>query len=182
MPDALSVVLKDAYYSQTTQPNFCNVTLPKRCRELAARVGSLLRTVFEIKVPRCLIDHDVQEAQGRYCDSWLCQVQAIFFDALNLSVKLRQREYDSFFRWPLIGEEFDEMFMRQVDGAIASKQPNLVVNITYMPAVIDLRDSENPSAVSGGVRYKALVGLGSAVEVGQEPAAISALNEEREFQ
>jgi hypothetical protein len=150
-------MLKDAYFWQTIQAKFLNVLLPKRARELSGRLASLLGTLFKIEVPQCTQEHDLEQVRQRDCDSWLCQVEAIFFNALDLCVRLRQRDYKTIFRWPAADEEFDGTFMKHEGESIANQQPNLVVKITYMPAVIDEHDSRDPSAVDHGVWYKALV-------------------------
>ena len=57
--------------------------------------------------------------------------------------------------------------MQHEGEGIANQQPHLVVRITYMPAVIDEHDSEDPSAVDRGVWYKALVRVASTADTGQ---------------
>jgi hypothetical protein len=51
----------------------------------------------------------------------------------------------------------------------AHQQSNLSVEVTYMPAVIDKGNSEQPGVVDGGVWYKAVVRLASAPETGKVP-------------
>jgi hypothetical protein len=160
-------MLKDAYFWQTTQARFLDVLLPKRARELSGRLASLLGTLFKIEVPQCTKEHDIEQARQRDCDSWSCQVEAIFFDALDLCVRLKQRDHKTIFRWPAADDEFDGTFMQHEGESIANQQPNLVVRITYMPAVIDEHDSDDPSAVDRGVWYKALVCAASTADTEQ---------------
>jgi len=162
-------MLKDAYFWQTTQAKFLDVLLPKRARDLSGRLASLLGTLFKIEVPQCSKEHDVEQARRKDCDSWSCQVEAIFFDALDLCVRLKQRDHKTIFRWPAVDDEFDGTFMQHEGESIANQQPNLVVRITYMPAVIDEHDSEDPSAVEHGVWYKALVRVATAADTEQVP-------------
>jgi hypothetical protein len=59
---------------------------------------------------------------------------------------------------------------------IAGQQSDLFVKVTYMPAVIDKGNSEQPGAVEGGVWYKAVVRLASAPETGIVPKSTSDIN------
>jgi hypothetical protein len=159
-------ILKDAYFWQTIQAKFLDNWLPGRARELSGRLASLIGTLFKIGVPQCAKEHDTEQARQRDCDSWSCQVEAIFFDALDLWVRLKQRDHKTIFRWPAIDDEFDGIFMQREGESIANQQSNLVVRLTYMPAVIDEHDSEDPSAVDHGVWYKALVRVASTADTG----------------
>jgi hypothetical protein len=123
--------------------------------------------LFKIEVPQCTKEHDIEQARQKDCDSWSCQVEAIFFDALDLCVRLKQRDHKTIFHWPAVDDEFDGTFMQHEGEGIANQQPHLVVRITYMPAVIDEHDSEDPSAVDRGVWYKALVRVASTADTGQ---------------
>jgi hypothetical protein len=147
------------------QTKFLDVLLPKRARDLSGRLASLLGTLFKIEVPQSLKEYDIEQAQRKDCDSWSCQVEAIFFDVLDLCVRLKQRDHKTIFRWPAVGDEFDGIFMQHEEES----KPNLVVRITYMPAVIDEHDSEDPSAVKRGARYEALVRVATAADTGQVP-------------
>ena len=160
-------MLKDAYFWQTTQAKFLDVLLPKKARELSGRLASLLGTLFKIDVPQCAKEHDIEQARQKDCDSWSCQVEAIFLDALDLCVRLKQRDHKTIFRWPAADDEFDETFMQHEGESISNQQPNLVVSITYMPAVIDEHDSEDPAAVDHGVWYKALVRVANTADTEQ---------------
>ena len=171
-------ILKDAYFWQTTQQKFLDVFLPKRSQELSGRLSTILGTLFEIEVPQCSLEHDGEQAWRKDCISWPCQVEAIFLDALDLCVKLRQRDHKTVFRWPAMNDEFDESFMQHEGESIPNQQSDRTVNITYMPAVIDQRDSEDPKAIERGVWYKAVVRLASAAEMSQVPTSTSVHNEE----
>jgi hypothetical protein len=173
MLNPLYAILKDAYFWQTTQANFLDVILPKRSRELSGRLSTLFGTLFKIEVPQCSVDHDDEQAPRKDCKSWSCQIEAIFSDALDLCIKLRQRDHKTVFRWPAIHDTFDPSYMEREGESIAGRHPSLKVNITYMPAVIDQRDSEDPGAVEGGVWYKAVVRLASAPETWQVPTSTS---------
>jgi hypothetical protein len=57
--------------------------------------------------------------------------------------------------------------MQHEGESIPNRQPNLVVSVTYMPAVIDEHDSEDPSAVDRCVWYKALVRVANTADIEQ---------------
>ena len=98
------------------------------------------------------------------CYSWSCQVEAIVGSAADLFVKLEQRRFKTLFRWPEFGDIFDRRLM--VDENMEPDVSEAVINLTYMPAALDQDDSENPSAVDGGVWYKARVSLRGSEQVG----------------
>ena len=127
--------------------------------ELSGRLSTPLGTLFEIQVPQCSLEHDGKQARRKDCIFWPCRVEAIFLDALDLYVKLRQRDHKTVFRWPVMNGEFDESFIQHEGESIPSQQSGLTVNITYMPAVINQRDSEDPEAIEDDVWYKAVVRL-----------------------
>ena len=176
MLNPLYSVLKHAYFWQTTRTKSLDVLLPKKARELSDRLTSLLGTLFKIDVPRCSTEHRTERERQRDCHSWSCQVEAIFLDALDLCVKLKQRDHKTVCRWPAIGDKFDETFMQHEEEIIANQQSIIVVRATLMPAVIDQRDSEDPSAVGGGVWYKAMVCLASGAEAGELQPLTSTLD------
>jgi len=89
---------------QTTQTKFSDVLLPKRARDLSGQLVSLLGTLFKIEVPQSLKEYDIEQAWRKDCDSWSCQVEAIF-DALDLCVKLKQRDDKTIFRWPAVDDD-----------------------------------------------------------------------------
>ena len=163
-------ILKDAYFWQTTQTRFLTRSLPKRSQELSAHLTTLLGTLFKTEVPLCSTEHKSEHARLKDCNSWSCQIEAVFLDALDLCVKLRQRDHKTVFRWPAIDDRFNEAFMRD-ESADQKSSPR--VKFTYMPAVIDQHDSDDPSAVDGGVWYRAVVSLASAAEIEQVPASTS---------
>jgi hypothetical protein len=170
-------ILKDAYFWQTTETKFLDLLLPRRSRELSGHLATIIGHLFKTEVPQCFVEHSEQVRQ-KDCNSWSCQLEGVFFDTLDLYVKLRQRDYKTIFRWPAINDKFDAAFMQHEGEDIADRQPDLVVKITYMPAVIDQHDSEDPRAVEGGVWYKAVVRLASAPEIGQVPTSASALKQD----
>ena len=90
---------------QTTQTKFSDVLLPKRARDLSGQLVSLLGTLFKIEVPQSLKEYDIEQAWRKDCDSWSCQVEAIFFDALDLCVRLKQRDHKTIFRWPAVDDD-----------------------------------------------------------------------------
>src|SRR5437764_15498066 len=96
----LYAILKDAYFWQTTQMKFLDVLLPSRSRKLSGRLISFLGTLFNLEVPRCATEHDSEQARQKDCDLWPCQIEAVVFDALDLDVKIRQRDLKTVFRRP----------------------------------------------------------------------------------
>jgi hypothetical protein len=151
--------LKDSYYLLTTQSSVLEAVLLERSTELAGRAVTILGTLFKAKVPRCAVVHQSEQMLGIDCNLWSCQVRAIVHSAFDLSIKLEQRSFETVFQWPIFGEEFDKSLMENDSREVHVDGFQRIVNMVFMPAVIDRHDSENPSAVGGGVWYKAMVSL-----------------------
>jgi hypothetical protein len=153
---------KDLYYLRTTQSSPFKAILYQRSTELAGHLTTLLGTLLKIKVPRCEVTHGEEHLRREDCESWSCQIEVVVHFAADLSIKLQQRTFKTVFRWPESGEQYDKDFMEDDGETILGS--NAVVNMTYMPAVIDELGSKDPLDVDKGVWYKALVSSDSLVE------------------
>lgn len=163
MEDKLSNValqpkmLKDGYFLLMTESSVLQRIL-RRSREHAGRAITFLGTLFKIKAPRCAVVHQNEEMDQKSCPLWSCQIEAIVHSAVELSVKLQQRSFKTIFRWPQFGEKFEQT-MKCENMEISDIGSEAVVSVTYMPAVIDELNSQDPAGFDGGAWYKARVSL-----------------------
>jgi hypothetical protein len=150
--------LKDAYFLLTTESGVLQRILG-RSREHARRAVTFLGTLFKTKVPRCAVAHQKEQMQQKHCDLWSCQVEAIIHSAVELSVKLEQRCFETIFQWPQFGEKFEKTLMKDENMEVGVIESEAVINVTYMPAVIDKVNSQDPAPIDGGAWYKARISL-----------------------
>jgi hypothetical protein len=110
--------------------------------------SSLLGTLLKTKVPRCKVTHEEEQSRRQDC-VWPCQIKAIVDFTTDLSIKLQQRSFNTFFQWPESGEGYDKCVME----AESDLRSNAVVDMTYMPAVIDEHDWKDPRSLDQGVSF-----------------------------
>jgi hypothetical protein len=144
----------DIRYLLATQSTRLQAIIYDRCTELATRLTILLATLLKTKVPRCEVTNQETALRRQDC-VWPCQIQAIVHFAADLSIKLEQRSFKTFFHWPESGKRYDRHVMEDESDL----RSNAVVNMTYMPAVIDEHDWKDPHSIDHGVWYKASVSL-----------------------
>ena len=149
----------DIQFRLSQKPEFLNKTLPTRAGELAQRLAGILEPLFF----KC---NDTGECsllslKGEPCTmspEFMPKLKEAFLDALDLVVKLRQREHPTEFFWPEFNATFDEKYMQTESNGNKEDFEGKKVLLTLVPAAFGrIVNKKDRTETELDVYYKALV-------------------------
>lgn len=125
----------DLQFRLSQKPQLLEETLPARADQLARQLAGILEPLFlthDVSGQKALLSKD-QEPR-LISNDWIPSLGKAFLQALEILVKLRQKQYATEFCWPEIGASFDKRRMETENNGTKLDFEYKPVLLTLMPA------------------------------------------------
>jgi hypothetical protein len=151
----------DLQFRLSEKSELIEQTLPARADELARKFSSVLEPLFLSS------DDSSQQAlpyinkeQYAISDAWITTLRKTFLDALEIIVRLRQREIVTEFTWPEPGVMFDDFRLQAENNGTKLDFDGKLVLLTLVPGAFSwIPSDEKQGEMEEIIYYKAAVFL-----------------------
>jgi hypothetical protein len=151
----------DLQFRLSEKPELIEKALPARADQLAQKFADAVELLFltaEAGGPQTLLS--TNQEQCVVSDDWIPSLRKTFLDALEITVKLRQRKTATEFLWLEAGAKFDDFWLQAENNGTKVEFEGKSVLLTLVPAAFGwIPDTDKPGEMEEVIYYKAAVVL-----------------------
>jgi hypothetical protein len=151
----------DLQFRLSEKSELIEQTLPARADELARKFAGVLEPLFlssDGSSQQALLH--INKEQYAISDAWITTLRKTFSDALEIIVRLRQREIVTEFTWPEPGVMFDNFRLQAENNGTKLDFDGKLVLLTLVPGAFSwIPSDEKQEEMEEIIYYKAAVFL-----------------------